>query len=499
VPKWLIAALLCVCAAPLAAEEPFEAGLASSGAVIEGMFVPGRGPDAPRVLVVGGLTGDDASVSNVRTAIRDYESSPIRRRHADVYAIPLANPDGVTLEFPPTGVAYREHAESHALWRYVGAHAPDLVLVAGADPEGLASALAEGSPAGVGRVPVRAWSGEPLAAVLSSEIPASDAHREIDRRLARTPRELAELLAAHYGQRFDAPTYINAIALIGRLRLGQLAAVRALAEPYASGAKDPLERPNSLTMAGHIVFTELARATGDERYVALVRRVADLGFDERGQMRESMPYHNEFSDSMFMGATIAAQAGALTGETKYFDLAVAHLKFMQRIDLRPDGLYRHQPATDAAWGRGNAFAAFGLTFTLDELPPNHPGRESVLESYRSLMAALVSRQTRDGLWRNVIDHRGAFAEYSATAMIGLAIERGLERGWFDQPGPYREAVASAWRAVNARTGDEGTVIDVCESTARIGSLEGYLHREAILGHDDRGGAMALWFATELMR
>jgi hypothetical protein len=39
---------------------------------------------------------------------------------------------------------------------------------------------------------------------------------------------------------------------------------------------------------------------------------------------------------------------------------------------------------------------------------------------------------------------------------------------------------------------------VCESTARIESLEGYLNREAILGRDDRGGAMAMLFATELM-
>jgi hypothetical protein len=53
--------------------------------------------------------------------------------------------------------------------------------------------------------------------------------------------------------------------------------------------------------------------------------------------------------------------------------------------------------------------------------------------------------------------------------------------------------------VNARTGSDGTVIDVCESTARIESLEGYLQREAILGPDPRGGAMAMLFAAELMR
>jgi rhamnogalacturonyl hydrolase YesR len=231
----------------------------------------------------------------------------------------------------------------------------------------------------------------------------------------------------------------------------------------------------------------------------MVRKVADLGFDERGAMSESMPYHNEFSDSIFMGTTIAAQAGALTGERKYFDLAARHLAFMQRLDLRADGLYRHQPATDAAWGRGNGFAAIGLAFTLSEFPREHPERAALLRSYRAHMAALLGFQNRDGLWRNVVDHPGAYPEFSATAMIGFAMQRGLRRGWLDDDAPaYRAAVARAFAAVNARSGSDGTFVDVCESTARIETLEGYLRREAILGTDARGGAMALLFATELM-
>ena len=131
-------------------------------------------------------------------------------------------------------------------------------------------------------------------------------------------------------------------------------------------------------MAGHIVFTELARQTRDPRYVAAVRRVADLGFEPDGQMLEVVPYNGEFSDSVFMGTVIEAQAGALTGERKYFDMADRHLRFMENLDLRADGLYRHQPATDAAWGRGNGFAALGLALTLSELPRDHPGLRDTL-------------------------------------------------------------------------------------------------------------------------
>jgi unsaturated rhamnogalacturonyl hydrolase len=494
-----IVAWAALAAPALSAATTFDAGLSTQGAVIDGSFVAAATESAPTVLLLGGLAGSDDSVAAVRRAVADYEADRPRRRHVNVLAIPLANPDGTTLEFPPRGAAYREEAESHVLWRFLGAHAPDLVLIVGPDPAGLAAALATNAPAGVGRVPSRPWSsGDRLDGLSAANVPVSDAHREIERRLARTPRQLAEELAVPYGHDFDQPIYINAIALVVQLKLGHVDAVRRLVEPYVDGTKDSLARPNALSMAGHIVFTDLARLTGDPRYAALVRKVADLGFDEQGAMREAMPYHNEFSDSVFMGTTIAAQAGALTGERKYFDLAARHLKFMQGLDLRADGLYRHQPATDAAWGRGNGFAALGLALTLTEMPREHPAYSEMLHSFRAHMAALLPYQNRDGLWRNVIDYRGAYPEFSATAMIGFAMQRGLREGWFEDPKPYRAAVAQAWHAVNARTGSDGTVIDVCESTARITSLDGYLKREAILGRDPRAGAMAMLFAAELM-
>jgi rhamnogalacturonyl hydrolase YesR len=489
------------CAWPCSASaaDAIEIGLSGNGAVITGSVIAAADPAAPVVLLVGGLNGADDSTAAVRRELESFDGRAERRRDVSLIAIPVVNPAGAPLEFPPTGAAYREHAESHALWRFIGAHAPDLVLIAGDDRAGLSAALAAFAPAGVGAVPARSWSpSESIAGLRAADIGVSDARREVERRLARSPRELAEELARVYGGNFDQPTYIPAVAMLARLKLGHVDAIRALAEPYASGAKSSLERPNSLTMAGHIVFTELARLTGDARYTALVRKVADLGFDENGQMRESMPYHNHFSDSVFMGSTIVAQAGALTGESKYFNVAARHIAFMQRIDLRADGLYRHQPATDAAWGRGNAFAAIGLALTLSEFPRDHPARAELLRSYREHMAVLLRYQTRDGLWRNVVDQPGAYVEYSATAMIGFAMLRGVESGWFEDGAPYRTAIERAWRAVNARTGSDGTVIDVCESTARIESLEGYLNREAILGRDDRGGAMAMLFAVELL-
>lgn len=491
----LLAACVALGARPAVAAETFDIGLAANGARIDAISVTADKDPAPLVVLLGGLKGDDASAAAVRAAVAAYEKR--RGRTVRLLAVPVANPAGVALEFPPKGVAYRENAESHVLWRWLGAQAPDLVLVAAEDDSGLAAALGAQKVADMGRIPARRWSGESDWIAGLGVIGKSEARVELERRRTRSPRQLALELSQYYGRDFDQPLYISAIALLARVKLGALDEVRRLVEPYVNGSKDSLARPNSLVMAGHIVFTELARRTDDPRYAALVRKVGDLGFDAAGQMRDSMPYHDGYSDSVFMGTAIVAQAGALTGDRRYFDMADRHLRFMEQLDLRPDGLYRHRNTADAAWGRGNGFAAIGLAMTLTELPRNHPGYAHAMDSYRKLMAALLVHQTRDGLWRNVVNHPGAFAEFSGTAMIGFAMQRGLAAGWI-KGREFQRAVDRAWLAVNSRTSSAGTMIDVCESTAGLTTLAQYLQRAAILGQDPRGGAMAMLFATELM-
>ena len=81
-------------------------------------------------------------------------------------------------------------------------------------------------------------------------------------------------------------------------------------------------------------------------------------------------------------------------------------------------------------------------------------------------------------------------------MTATAMLRGIRNGWLDRAA-YQACVDKAWRAVNARIAGGGRLIDVCEGTGKQASLDAYLRRVAIFGHDPRGGAMALLLATEL--
>ena len=69
-------------------------------------------------------------------------------------------------------------------------------------------------------------------------------------------------------------------------------------------------------------------------------------------------------------------------------------------------------------------------------------------------------------------------------------------GWLDAK-TYQPRVDAAWHAVLTRTGSDGVLLDVCESTNKQRTLDDYLRRAALNGRDPRGGAMALVFATEM--
>jgi rhamnogalacturonyl hydrolase YesR len=379
--------------------------------------------------------------------------------------------------YPPAGVAYTgEHAPQHYVWRFIKMQAPDLVV----GPPDL----------------VRALAGSNIPAVENGAaigvVGPSPARREMQRRLRRTPRDVAALLAAHYGHRLPDVVYIPAVALIGRIRLGETAGVERIVAPYLAGRSTLPAKVTGSHLSGHLLFAELARRTGNPAYVSLVRRVADLGGPA-----EPMPHHDEMSDAVFMGAPILAEAGRLTGDRRYLDRAVRHIEFMLKLNLRPDGLHRHSPLNDTAWGRGNGFPALGLAWTLDAMPAAYRPRGRVLSAFRRHLDALRRHQDAGGMWHQIVDKPESYRELSATCMIGYAMLRGVRSGWLDRE-TYEPLIRRAWESVNARVADDGALFDVCTGTGKQKTERDYFERPAIQGKDDRGGAMALLFAVEMI-
>jgi rhamnogalacturonyl hydrolase YesR len=326
-------------------------------------------------------------------------------------------------------------------------------------------------------------------------------------RLTRSPRQLAEQLAAVYGNRLEQVAYIPAMPLVAKLRLSELTGetkyadeVNTLVAPFLRGERSPVPKSGP-EQAGHLVFAELARrAQGKdrERWIRLCRSAADQIFGKNGEPLPVMPFHNEMSDAVFMAGPILAATGRLTGERKYFAAAAVHFASMRKFCLRSDGLYRHSPLCEAAWGRGNGFPALGLALALSDWPDDHPARKDLVAEFQKHAAALKPYQDAGtGCWHQVIDHPESYDEYSCTCMIGCALQRGIRRGWLAKE-EYQSCVDRAWRAILERTDPNGNLVNVCASTGKQKTLQDYFDRPAINGRDDRGGAMGLLLAVELL-
>ena len=491
--------LVIACSSPVAVETE-AIGLTSSLDTIDALIVPAGTSNAATIVVLGGLDGQDTERDRIESMVNEYAGLSGADRSINLYAVPNANPEASALSFPPEGAAYRDNTESHALWRWLGLLGPDLVMIIGADDSPLIPALEASDVAGVEGIPVRMpLPSSDLVSLIRMSAPPSPARIEIERRRERSAEQFANQLAPIYGQNFGIPIYTDGMALIAHLRLGNLEHVETLAEQYVDGSRDSLESAfgvSTLVLAGHLVLAELAEITGDNRYLERARAAADLSFDENGEMLEAVPNHGEMSDAIFMGASILAAVGDLTGEQRYFDMAVRQIDFMNTLVHRDDGLYRHSPLAEAAWGRGNGFAAIGYALTLSKLPTEHPDFDRILDEYRSYMQILASWQNDDGSWSQVIDYPGVYHETSSTAIIGFSMQRGINRGWL---GPEFENNASrAFQAVLTRTDFEGRFIDVSESTNKQPTSEDYLLREALYGQDNRTGSFAMLFATERM-
>jgi len=510
---------------------------------------------------LGGTGGSEQLVRSALAQFHKLPRDDTRRRRYALSAVLNANPDGhakgllpgngaggnPSRGYPPEGNYYdsRTDPESRYLWRWIGMRAPDLVVDvrAGArldwcvpeeklDPlpklaarlkpayelqqdDTLVGQLPKVAACETGVIPalqVRCPANDDfvtplLAALQAAEYAgASPARRALQRRRKRSALEVAAALAKVYGRSLPKIEYIPAVAIVGRLRLAAWTDdanarrdVVALAAPFTSGQK-PRTPSGGPVAAGHLVFCELARgATGEQRqsYLRLAREVADLAFDSRGRPRESMPGHNQMSDAVFMGGPVLAEVGALAGERKYLDACARHVQLMRLMCLRDDGLYRHSPLDEAAWGRGNGFPALGLAWVLEYFPQDHPQHEKLLQAFREHMAALARHQDPGGTWHQVIDRPESYRELTATCMITYAMARGVRLGWLDAE-QYGPRVESGWRGTLERIGDEGRLVDVCTGTGKQKSLRDYYDRPAILGRDDRGGAMALLLAVEMI-
>ncbi len=505
-------------------------------------FAYNRTDERPSVLVIGDLAGKthgdtiahaiaDAVSGNDRTAILSAAPAPVQPG-APVHA----------QSYPPDG-GYFDHQsnpESRYLWRWVNYLAPDLLVElrtgesnelrvseeqyaalantpyeTGFEDDSLPSALSRGKGDGVGEIPcLRITAPENtladrLAHLISSlersPIPRSRARRSLAARQERKPGEVAGLLTNAYGHTLDPVVYTQGVAVSGRLLAAEsgyahddtIQDVIRLVEPVVSNPKPFFDTdPDGAALAGLTWAYDLARLTDDPRYANLAVAAAQR-FETAARGAPPPPADPDYRvEDVFFTAAVLGRAIGLTKQESYSTLLSGYVEDCIHSGVqREDGLFDHCMGSRFPWGRGNGFAALGMAEALTWIPQTNRVREKLASAHRTHLRALIEHSAPSGMQRQLTDLKGSYEELSATCMAGIAIARGLRLGWLDQS--FAPGLKDTWNAVNERIDNSGSLVDVCAGTGPQSSVQEYLDRPAISGLDDRGGAMALWFALEM--
>ena len=509
------------------------------------------------MLLVSDLSGDRRDVDTSLRVLEHFAGRGDRPAETiGLSAVPCANPDGLDQDigpengaggladegYPPEGgfFDHPQHPEKRYLWRWVCFQAPDLVveLRCGGGPvwevneaathlaaaldagrlsptDSLVSTLGRGTPSGLGPVPGVRLTVDPGRAIAeldrlwtallrSSDSRTSPARVELGRRRARSPVEVGRVLASVYGRALDPLVYTQGVAMSGRLRMATLQPsgpnpaqdIVRFVSHYATSPHNGFgDVPQTAGLAGVLLGDELTDTTGDSRFADLVVKAADH-YQPRGQGQAPLPADTDFRvEDMFFGATILGRAFGITGDRGYVDLLAEFL--INTGTHQQDGLFWHCLSAPYYWGRGNGFAALGLTEALTYLPDDHPHRAAIMSAFVRQIDAFRALQEPSGMYRQVLDFPGSYQEFTATCMIGYAMARGLRLGWLDSS--FWSIVDLAWQGVSERIDDRGEVVDACAGTGVQAGLRDYLNRPALFGVDDRSGSMALWFAVEMER
>jgi rhamnogalacturonyl hydrolase YesR len=160
-------------------------------------------------------------------------------------------------------------------------------------------------------------------------------------------------------------------------------------------------------------------------------------------------------DALFMAPPVYADMAKATGDKRY-------LAFMDREwSVTTDLLYdkeEHLYSRDATfldkhekngeklfWSRGNGWVMGGIVRVLEQLPKNSPLRPEYVALLKAMAAEALAIQGKDGLWRPGLLEADSYPlpEISGSAFITYALAYGVNEKILDRK-TYWPAVHKAW-------------------------------------------------------
>jgi len=234
---------------------------------------------------------------------------------------------------------------------------------------------------------------------------------------------------------------------------------------------------------GHAMLT-LYEATDDKKYFDIALSKLDYlrnkapRFGE-GVLQHTVSVNNDFPeqawcDTLFMAAYFMIRMGRkLEDEELIADACNQYCKHIEYLQDKATGLFYHgynnitgDHMSGFYWGRANAWAAYTLSSGKNYINYLYPAFMEMDCSLRDLLAGVKSLQTKDGLFRTILDDEESYEEVSATCGIAAAMVKN------NNP-LHTKYVQKALDGVIENITADGRVLNVSGGTAVMKDREGY--------------------------
>lgn len=223
-------------------------------------------------------------------------------------------------------------------------------------------------------------------------------------------------------------------------------------------------------------YIELYRKYKDKNMIKPMRDYLDLIMKEPAKGDLKFVNTKEYwatqrwswCDALFMGPTVWAKMGNVTGKKKYFNFMYEEYKVStdylydkeEHLYFRDSNYFTKKEANGAKvfWGRGNGWVFAGLPIIIRELPAKFEHKDYFVTIYKDMAAKLLSLQSADGFWHASLLDPASYPnpEMSATAFFVYGLAWGINNGYLDKA-TYLPAVVKGWKSMVTSVWQDGKV------------------------------------------
>ncbi len=164
-----------------------------------------------------------------------------------------------------------------------------------------------------------------------------------------------------------------------------------------------------------------------ERIYTFIRRNAIRNGE--GILLHNVDLPNIYIDTVYYSAVLLAKLGTAL-DVPWEDEAIRQIALhLERLQDGDNAFFIHceenngGTRSQGSWARGNGWVMMTLAEILAVLDKKTARYRDVLSIFQHLTNALLEHQTKNGLWRTILDDRSAYEETSASAMFCFALAK----------------------------------------------------------------------------